>query len=107
MQGLLRGCKLDNSTFKQLAHHCRRPLRWHTRLPALCLIIVSWCFAGVAYAQTFASVQDAVAGLPELSMLNQNTNAIALADKLRDPNFVGTLFAPTNAVSRCSAAGSL
>ncbi|WIA41281.1 hypothetical protein OEZ86_004885 [Tetradesmus obliquus] len=52
---------------------------------------------GVAYAQTFASVQDAVAGLPELSMLNQNTNAIALADKLRDPNFVGTLFAPTNA----------
>jgi hypothetical protein len=44
-------------------------------------------------------VQDAVAGLPELSMLNQNTDAIALANKLRDPNFVGTLFAPTNSVS--------
>jgi hypothetical protein len=59
------------------------------------------CFQGVGavQAQTFASVQDAVAGLPELSMLNQNTDAIALANKLRDPNFVGTLFAPTNSVS--------
>ncbi|KAF6255824.1 hypothetical protein COO60DRAFT_1641250 [Scenedesmus sp. NREL 46B-D3] len=51
---------------------------------------------GVAQAQNFASVQDAVAGLPELSMLNQNTDAIPLANKLRDPEFVGTLFAPTN-----------
>jgi hypothetical protein len=39
-----------------------------------------------------------VAKLPELSMLNDNTNAIALADKLKDPTFVGTLFAPTNSV---------
>jgi hypothetical protein len=66
----------------------------------LCASDANVCIAGLAHAQTFASVQDAVAGLPELSMLNKNTNAIALADKLRDPNFVGTLFAPTDSVSR-------
>lgn len=65
------------------------------RTQTLCLAILA--LVGCAYAETFSSVQQAVADLPELSMLNKNTDAIALADKLRDPNFVGTLFAPTDA----------
>jgi hypothetical protein len=44
-------------------------------------------------------VQDAVESLPQLSLLNANTRSIALlANTLRDPAFVGTLFAPTDQV---------
>lgn len=57
-------------------------------------------------AQSYPSVQDAVAKLPELSMLNDNTGTIPLADKLRNKAFVGTLFAPTNSVSCQSRLGA-
>eukprot|EP00775_Hariotina_reticulata_P002470 gene2470-2773_t len=61
----------------------------------LCAVAIL-AVVGYVYGQ-YTSVQDAVGKLPELSMLNDNTNTIALADKLKDPTFVGTLFAPTNA----------
>ncbi|KAF8056829.1 hypothetical protein HT031_006172 [Scenedesmus sp. PABB004] len=65
------------------------------KAPALALALLA--LLGAVAGQGFPSVQDAVASLPELSMLNQNTASIPLADKLRDAGFVGTVFAPTDA----------
>ena len=64
-------------------------------------MIIETFFAGLARAQTarFTSVQEAVQQLPELSVLNAQVSKISLADKLKDPNFVGTVFAPINSVS--------
>lgn len=57
--------------------------------------------AGIVTGQTagFASVEEAVQKLPELSTLNAQVSKIELAAKLRDSNFVGTVFAPINSVS--------
>jgi hypothetical protein len=65
---------------------------------------------GVGYAATvlvvprFASVGEAVATLPELSILNAQVKQIALANELNSPDFVGTVFAPINAVGGTAAA---
>lgn len=54
----------------------------------------------------FTSVGQAVSQLPELSILNTQVQQIALASQLNSRDFVGTVFAPINAVRR-RAAGSL
>lgn len=49
--------------------------------------------------QSFPSVAVAVATLPELSVLNSQVSKVSLADQLKNPYFVGTIFAPINSVS--------
>jgi hypothetical protein len=52
--------------------------------------------------QQFASVQDVVAGLPELSvllqLLNTQLKGTSIPKWLQDPSFNGTVFASVNAV---------
>lgn len=59
------------------------------------------CSAGCTQAIYFSSLDAAVKGLPELSLLASQLDIVAptLAAQLRAPTFVGTLFAPTNDVS--------
>ena len=69
------------------------PHRWLTR---------ECPFAGLTHAQ-YATLSEAVQKVPELSDLAKHTKGNAFEKSLNDPNFVGTIFAPTNAVRRFPA----
>lgn len=59
--------------------------------------------AGSGRDATLTSVLDVVAMRPELSLLQDNidiSRGLPITDKLKDPSFIGTFFAATNAVSR-------
>jgi hypothetical protein len=62
--------------------------------------------ATVVVVPRFTSVGQAVQQLPELSILNAQVQQIALASQLNSPDFVGTVFAPINAVRHRAAADS-
>jgi hypothetical protein len=55
----------------------------------------------------FTSVGQAVATLPELSLLNSQVSQVSLAAQLNSPDFVGTVFAPVNSVSPLSYSSML
>jgi uncharacterized surface protein with fasciclin (FAS1) repeats len=63
---------------------------------AVCLLVLV-AVAGVANAQ-YASVMEAVQKIPEVSTIAKRVGAAgALTKTLSDPNWVGTVFIPTNA----------
>lgn len=70
------------------------------------------CLTGMVAGATqqvtarFSSVGQAVATLPELSVLNSQVSKISLASQLNSPSFVGTVFAPINSVSSRSTAAT-
>jgi len=61
----------------------------------VCLLVVL-AILGLAHAQ-YATLSEAVQKVPELSDLARHTKGNAFEKSLNDPNFVGTIFAPTNA----------
>jgi hypothetical protein len=68
--------------------------------------------AGLAAGATtvvpaFTSVGQAVATLPELSLLNSQVSKVSLATQLNSADFVGTVFAPVNSVSLLSCSSML
>jgi hypothetical protein len=59
-------------------------------------------FAGVSHAQ-YATLSEAVQKIPDLSDLAKHTKGNPFEKSLNDPAFVGTVFAPTNAVRHFAA----
>jgi uncharacterized surface protein with fasciclin (FAS1) repeats len=63
----------------------------------LLALVAALAFAGVAHAQ-YKTVTDAVKAMPETALLGASVaNFSKLAKTFNDPDFVGTVFAPTDA----------